>query len=91
MQQQLADVHALAEKNAKERDEADQRARQAETKALSLNRELEELQDKQEESERQRRALQAERDALVESKDDVGKNVSQVTNAPLFQSFPLGS
>lgn len=84
MQQQLADVHALAEKNAKERDEADQRARQAETKALSLNRELEELQDKQEESERQRRALQAERDALVESKDDVGKNVSQVTNAPLF-------
>lgn len=80
----------MAEKNAKERDEADQRARQAETKALSLNRELEELQDKQEESERQRRALQAERDALVESKDDVGKNVSQVTNPPLFHSFSLG-
>ena len=64
------------ERNAQERDEAEQRARQAETKSLSLSRELEELQEKLDEADRLRRALQAERDALMESKDDVGKNVS---------------
>ena len=55
---QLAEQHALAERNATERDAADARARQAETKSLSLTHELEELQDKLEEADRLRRQLQ---------------------------------
>lgn len=55
---QLAEQNALAEKNASERDTAEARARQAETKSLSLTRELEELQDKIEESDRTRKQLQ---------------------------------
>ncbi len=65
----------MAENNAQERDQAEHRARQAETKALSLTRALEELQDKVEDVDRLRKSLQSERDALIESKDDVGKNV----------------
>lgn len=67
----------MAERNAQERDAAEQRARLAETKALSLSRELEELQDKLDEVDRLKKSLQAERDALMESKDDVGKNVRE--------------
>lgn len=55
---QLAEQHSLAEKNAQERDQAEARARQAETKALSLTRELEGYQDKLEEVERLRKQLQ---------------------------------
>ena len=66
----------MAERNAQERDEAEHRARQSETKALSLSRELEELRDKIDEVDRLRKSLQSERDALMESKDDAGKNVS---------------
>lgn len=54
---QLQEQHALAEKNASERDAAEARARQAETKALSLTHELEELQDKLEEVERIKKTL----------------------------------
>ena len=43
---------------------------------LSLSRELEEMRDKVDEVDRLRKSLQSERDALMESKDDVGKNVS---------------
>lgn len=56
--QQLADKHALAEKNAADRDTAEARARQAETKSLSLTRELEELQDRLDECDRLRKQLQ---------------------------------
>ena len=56
--QQLAEKHALAEKNAADRDTAEARARQAETKSLSLTRELEELQDRLDESDRLRKQLQ---------------------------------
>ena len=55
---QLAEQQSLAERNAQERDAAEARARQAETKALSLTHELEELQDKLEESDRTRKQLQ---------------------------------
>lgn len=55
---QLAEKIALAEKNAADRDIAEARARQAETKSLSLTRELEELQDAMEESDRLRKQLQ---------------------------------
>lgn len=55
---QFQEQQSLAEKNAQERDQAEARARQAETKALSLTRELEEYQDKLEEVERLRKQLQ---------------------------------
>lgn len=74
--QALAEEKAISEHNAQERDAAESRARQSETKSLSLSRELEEVQDKLAEIERSRKQLQAELDNLLESKDDVGKNVS---------------
>lgn len=55
---QLAEQQSLAERNAQERDAAEARARQAETKSLSLTHELEELQDKLEESDRLKKQLQ---------------------------------
>ena len=54
---QFSEQQSLAEKNAQERDQAETRARQAETKALSLTRELEGYQDKLEEVERLRKQL----------------------------------
>ena len=54
---QLSEQQSLAEKNAQDRDQAEMRARQAETKALSLTRELENYQDKLEEVERLRKQL----------------------------------
>ena len=78
---QLAEQQALADKNAGDRDAAEARARQAETKSLSLQRELDELQDKLDEVDRMRKQLQSERDGLVESKDDVGKNVHELAKA----------
>ncbi|CAI8034560.1 Myosin-10 [Geodia barretti] len=78
---QLSEQLALAEKNAQERDQAEARARQAETKALSLTRELEGYQDKLDEVERLRKQLTMERDSLVESKDDAGKNVHSLAKA----------
>ena len=58
---QLSEQLALAEKNAQERDQAEARARQAETKALSLTRELEGYQDKLDEVERLRKQLTVRR------------------------------
>lgn len=55
---QFAEKIALADKNAADRDIAEARARQAETKSLSLTRELEELQDTLEENDRLRKQLQ---------------------------------
>ena len=55
---QLAEQQSLAERNARERDAAEARARQAEAKSLSLTHNLEELQNKLEESERLRKKLQ---------------------------------
>lgn len=60
----------------RERVEAEGREREA--RALSLTRALEEEQEAQEELERQNRALRAELEALLSSKDDVGKNVSRL-------------
>ena len=73
--QALAEERSKAEQLAAERDAAENRTRQAETKALSLSRELEELQIKLEESERSRRNVQGELNAVLESKDDAGKSV----------------
>lgn len=50
--------------------------REREARALSLARALEEEQEAREELERQNRTLRAELEALLSSKDDVGKSVS---------------
>ena len=55
---QLAEQHVLSEKNASERDAAEARARQAETKSLSLSTQLDDLQDKLDEVDRTRKQLQ---------------------------------
>jgi len=55
---QLSEQQALSEKNANDRDAAEARARQAETKSLSLTRGLEELQEKMDELDRLRKQLQ---------------------------------
>lgn len=52
---------------------------------MSLSRELEDVQDKLAEAERSRKQLQAELDNLMESKDDVGKNVSQLQNINILR------
>ncbi|XP_065898509.1 myosin-9-like [Dysidea avara] len=77
----LAEEKAISEHNAQERDAAESRARQAETKSLSVTRELEEVLDKLAESERSRKQLQSELDNLMESKDDVGKSVADLEKA----------
>ena len=61
---QLAEQQALSEKNAAERDAAEARARQAETKSLSLSTQLEELQDKLDEVERLKKQLQVRRSTI---------------------------
>lgn len=78
--QQLAEQHALAEKNASERDAAEARARQFETKSLSLTREQEELQDKLDELDRTRKQLQVKLTL---------KNNSKRTAVPTISLFML--
>ncbi|MBN3303892.1 MYH11 protein, partial [Amia calva] len=73
--QMLAEEKSISSKYADERDRAEAEAREKETKALSLARALEEMQDAREEMERMNKALRAEMEDLVSSKDDVGKNV----------------
>ena len=55
---QLREKQTLAENSAQERDAAETRARQAETKSFSLSQELGEMQIKLEESERLKKQLQ---------------------------------
>ena len=74
----LLEERNKAEALIAERDAAENRTRQAETKALSLSRDMEDLQLRLDEAERARKNLQAELDAVLESKDDVGKSVSAV-------------
>lgn len=79
--QLLAEEKAISEKNAMDRDNAERDARQNETKVISLSHELEELQEKLAESERLRKAAQNELEAMMESKDDFGKNVHELEKA----------
>lgn len=60
-----------------ERERVEAEGREREARTLSLTRALEEEQEAREELERQNRALRAEMEALLSSKDDVGKNVSR--------------
>jgi len=58
-----------------ERDSTERESREKETKILSLNRQLEELQDRLSESDRVRAQQQRELDSYANNQDDVGKNV----------------
>lgn len=65
-----------------ERERVEAEGREREARALALTRALEEEQEAREELERQNRALRAEMEALLSSKDDVGKSVSGRAHSP---------
>lgn len=71
----LAEEKAISARYAEERDRAEAEAREKETRALALTRELETLSDMKNEMERANKTLRAEMEDLVSSKDDVGKSV----------------
>lgn len=72
----LAEEKSVSCKSAEERDRAEVDLREKETRVLSLTWALEEAQRGREELERSNKALRAEMEDLVSSKDDVGKSVS---------------
>ncbi|CAG5897401.1 unnamed protein product [Menidia menidia] len=76
--QMLAEEKNISARYAEERDRAELEAREKETRALALTRELESLMDIKEELDRSNKLLRAEMEDLVSSKDDVGKNVHEL-------------
>ncbi|XP_011821451.1 PREDICTED: myosin-14 [Mandrillus leucophaeus] len=79
--QLLAEEKAAVLRAVEERERAEAEGREREARALSLTRALEEEQEAREELERQNRALRAELEALLSSKDDVGKSVHELERA----------
>ncbi|XP_031242283.1 myosin-14 isoform X1 [Mastomys coucha] len=79
--QLLAEEKAAVLRAVEDRERAEAEGREREARALSLTRALEEEQEAREELERQNRALRAELEALLSSKDDVGKNVHELERA----------
>ena len=71
----LAEEKNISARYAEERDRAEAEAREKETRALALTRELESLMDNKDELDRNNKLLRAEMEDLVSSKDDVGKSV----------------
>lgn len=71
----LAEEKKISTQYAEERDKAEAEAREKETKALMLARDLEALSDAKDELDRVNKLLKAEMEDLVSSKDDVGKSV----------------
>lgn len=71
----LAEERTVSCKYAEERDRAEAEVRDKETKVLALTRGLEESHEALEEAEKTVKALRAEMEDLISSKDDVGKNV----------------
>ncbi|XP_021164077.2 myosin-9 isoform X2 [Fundulus heteroclitus] len=76
--QMLAEEKAISTQYAEERDKAEAEAREKETRALNLARELETMTGLKEELDRTNKQLKAEMEDLVSSKDDVGKNVHEL-------------
>uniref|UniRef100_A0A3Q2XQV2 Myosin-9 n=1 Tax=Hippocampus comes TaxID=109280 RepID=A0A3Q2XQV2_HIPCM len=76
--QMLAEEKNISARYAEERDRAEAEAREKETRALSLTRELESLLDLKDDLDRSNKLLRAEMEDLVSSKDDVGKNVHEL-------------
>ncbi|XP_076871464.1 myosin-9a [Brachyhypopomus gauderio] len=79
--QMLAEEKSVSSRYAEERDRAEAEAREKETKALTLARELEALADQRSELDRTNKLLRAEMEDLVSSKDDVGKSVHELERA----------
>ncbi|XP_052020064.1 myosin-14 isoform X2 [Apodemus sylvaticus] len=79
--QLLAEEKAAVLRAVEDRERVEAEGREREARALSLTRALEEEQEAREELERQNRALRAELEALLSSKDDVGKNVHELERA----------
>uniref|UniRef100_H3D9D5 Myosin-9 n=1 Tax=Tetraodon nigroviridis TaxID=99883 RepID=H3D9D5_TETNG len=76
--QMLAEEKAISNQRADERDRAEADAREKETRALTLSRELEDLRDHKKDLEEANRLLKAEMEDLISSKDDAGKNVHEL-------------
>uniref|UniRef100_H2SH47 Myosin, heavy chain 9a, non-muscle n=1 Tax=Takifugu rubripes TaxID=31033 RepID=H2SH47_TAKRU len=76
--QMLAEEKTISTQYAEERDKAEAEAREKETRALTLARELETITDLKNELERTNKQLKAEMEDLVSSKDDAGKNVHEL-------------
>uniref|UniRef100_A0AAZ3PLF1 Myosin-9 n=1 Tax=Oncorhynchus tshawytscha TaxID=74940 RepID=A0AAZ3PLF1_ONCTS len=79
--QMLTEEKSISSRNAEERDRAEAEAREKETRALTLTRELETIKDLKDELDRANKVLKAEMDDLVSSKDDVGKSVHELEKA----------
>uniref|UniRef100_A0A673YZG9 Myosin-9 n=1 Tax=Salmo trutta TaxID=8032 RepID=A0A673YZG9_SALTR len=79
--QMLTEEKTISSRNAEERDRAEAEAREKETRALTLTRELEAIKDLKDELDRANKVLKAEMDDLVSSKDDVGKSVHELEKA----------
>lgn len=71
----LAEEKSISTQFAEERDKAEAEAREKETKMLTLARELEDITNLKDDVDRANKLLKAEMEALVSSKDDVGKSV----------------
>ncbi|XP_034544503.1 myosin-9-like isoform X2 [Notolabrus celidotus] len=76
--QMLAEEKTISSQYAEERDKAEAEAREKETRALTLARELETMTDIKDELDRTNKVLKAEMEDLVSSKDDVGKSVHEL-------------
>ncbi|XP_029293695.1 LOW QUALITY PROTEIN: myosin-9-like [Cottoperca gobio] len=79
--QMLAEEKNISARYAEERDRAEAEAREKETRALALTRELDSLMDIKDEVDRNNKLLRAEMEDLVSSKDDVGKSVHELEKA----------
>lgn len=73
----LAEEKTISTQYAEERDKAEAEAREKETRALTLARELEAMTDLKNDLDRTNKQLKAEMEDLVSSKDDAGKNVRE--------------
>lgn len=80
----LAEEKTISTQYAEERDKAEAEAREKETRALTLARELETMTDLKDELDRANKLLKAEMEDLVSSKDDVGKSVRENTSILLI-------
>ncbi|XP_060947623.1 myosin-9a [Limanda limanda] len=76
--QMLAEEKTISTQYAEERDKAEAEAREKETRALTLARELETMTDLKSELDRANKVFKAEMEDLVSSKDDVGKSVHEL-------------
>ncbi|XP_061585101.1 myosin-9a [Cololabis saira] len=76
--QMLSEEKTISTQYAEERDRAEAEAREKETRALTLARELETMTGLKDELDRSNKLLKAEMEDLVSSKDDVGKNVHEL-------------